>query len=446
MVKFRKGSLCIILTSLIALASCSNEPADQASLADLEISDVVDTLEELSTVETIAPEPDAKMSDYLRYAVNSSPEVAALRAEERIAQSRIDAALSKTRPQVSASSAVGGYKANVKSGDVDRGTSVSLTVSQLLFDGGMTSSSISEAELELALAEASTQSAVNRISAEAAKAGLAVFLASNNLKSIRKFQEGLKPQVAQLKLMAQSGLVDRSMLDEVKGRLLELDIAEQEARTAENIANLGFSKYFRDLEAPGSEFVLPETMQASLSSKLSVEFAPNVREAALRVMIAEQRLEHARSAFSPKINAQAGSSSPMDPDEHMNAQLGIMLTYQIGDGGARQSNLIGAKASFEQTKRSAQFQIENSKNTLNSLSEKLKNTDILLKLAKKKLPMLVDQLSVAERQIQTGQADVVKVFNIKLQVNEIESRIRQEQADLTKTKIEMAALLGLFSQ
>ena len=163
-------------------------------------------------------------------------------------------------------------------------------------------------------------------------------------------------------------------------------------------------------------------------------------------MIAEQSLEHARSAFSPKINAQARSSSPMDPDEHMNAQVGIMLTYQIGDGGARQSNLSGAKASFEQTKRSAQFQIENSQTTLNALNEKLKNTDILLKLAKKKLPMLVDQLSVAEKQIQTGQADIVKVFNIKVQVNEIEGRIRRGRADLTKIQIEMAALLGLFSQ
>ena len=446
MIKIRKGSLYIILFMVSILSGCLNVPESKKVPTDHEIGNLVDAVSELGTVNITPPEANAKMSDYVRFAVNSSPEILALREAERISQSRIDAALSKMRLQVSASSAVGGYKSNVKSGDVDRGTSVSLTVSQLLFDGGMTSSSISEAELELALAEASTQSAVNRISAEAAKAGVAVLLASNNLKSIRKFQEELKPQVAQLKLMAQSGLVDRSMLDEVKGRLLELDIAEQEARTAENITNLDFSKYFRDLEAPDSEFVLPETMQASLSRKSSVEVAPNVREAALRVMIAEQRLEHARSAFSPKINAQAGSSSPMDPDEHMNAQIGIMLTYQIGDGGARQSNLIGAKANFEQAKRSAQFQIENSKHTLNSLSEKLKNTDILLKLAEKKLPMLVDQLSVAEKQIQTGQADVVKVFNIKLQLNEIEGRIRRGKADLTKTKIEMAALLGLFSQ
>jgi len=323
---------------------------------------------------------------------------------------------------------------------------VSLTVSQLLFDGGMTSTSITGAELELALAEASTRSAVNRISAEAANACVDLWLSSNQLLSIRQFQGELTPQVAQLKLMAQSGLIDRSMLDEVKGRLLELDIDEQEARTAENIAKIDFAKYFRGLEAPCLGFVLPKTIQASLSSKLSVKVAPIVREAAIRVMIAEQKLEHAKSAFYPKINAQAGSSSPMDPDEHMNAQVGIFFNYQIGDGGARQSNLIGAKASLEQTKRTAEFQIEKTKSSLISLNEKLNNFDTLLELAKKKLPILVDQLSVAEKQIQTGQADVAKVFNIKVQLHEIEGQIRRRKADLTKTKIEMAALLGLFSQ
>jgi len=446
MIKFRKAFLCIMLTSLSVLAGCFNEPADQANLDDLEIGGVVDLLEELSTIETIAPESGAKVSDYLRFAVNNSPEVAALREAERIARSGIETAISQTRPQVSVSSAVGGYKDDIVSSDVERGISLNLTVSQLLFDGGMTNSSISEAELELALAEAFTQSAVNSISAEAAKAYVALVLASNSLISIRQIQKELKPQVAQLTLMAESGLIDRSMLDEVRSRLLELDIAEQESRMAENIAYLDFSKYFRGLEAPASEFVLPPAIQEALSSELSVKAAPEVRQAAIRVMIAEQKLIYAEAAFSPKVNAQAVSTSPMDPDEKMNAQLGIILTYQLGDGGARQSKLVSAKASYEQTKRSAQRLLESSNSSLNSLNEKLNNVNILLKLSEKKLPMLVDQLSVAEKQIQTGQADVRKVFNIKLQINEIEGRIRRGRADLAKTKIEMAALLGLFSQ
>ena len=53
---------------------------------------------------------------------------------------------------------------------------------------------------------------------------------------------------------------------------------------------------------------------------------------------------------------------------------------------------------------------------------------------------------MAEKQIQTGQADVAKVFEIKLQLNEIDGRIRRSKAELAKTKIQKAAVLGLFSQ
>ena len=62
------------------------------------------------------------------------------------------------------------------------------------------------------------------------------------------------------------------------------------------------------------------------------------------------------------------------------------------------------------------------------------------------MQVLVSQLSVAEKQIQTGQADVAKVFDIKLKLNEINDRIRRSKADLAKTKIQKAAVLGLFSQ
>ena len=78
------------------------------------------------------------------------------------------------RPQFSASSAVGGYTDDISNVSVERGASVSLTVSQLVFDGGKTSSMVSEAELGLALAQASTLTAVNRVSAEAANAGVAL--------------------------------------------------------------------------------------------------------------------------------------------------------------------------------------------------------------------------------------------------------------------------------
>ena len=67
----------------------------------------------------------------------------------------------------------------------------------------------------------------------------------------------------------------------------------------------------------------------------------------------------------------------MDPNENMHAQVGVMLNYQIGDGGSRKANLEGAKARLEQNKRSALFEVENIETLLNSLDEKLNSTENL---------------------------------------------------------------------
>lgn len=436
----------VTLAAIFCLSGCRAPDLFPGNNGNEKLDNVFGTIENQDLTSIKRPVPNDGMLAYINFAVAKNPEIAALLEAETIAKSHIDTALAQTRPQISATSAVGGFKADISNGELERGTSVSLTVSQLLFDGGMSTSLVSEAELGLALAEASTLTEVNRVSAEAANAGVSLVLATDNLTAVRQFKKELKPHVAQLKLMAQSGLIDRSVLDEVNGRWLEIDIAEQEATAAAAIAKLNFSKYFGDIEFLTSDFVLPETVQTLLLDKLSGKDSPKVRQATLRVMIAERGLERAKSAFSPKINAQAGSTSPMDPDENMNAQVGVMLTYQIGDGGARKADLDRAKASLDQSKRFAELQLENTETSLDSFDEKLMNIESLLKLANKKLPILIDQLNVAEKQIQTGQADVAKVFDIKLQLNEVQGRIRRSKADLAKTKIEKAAVLGLFSQ
>ena len=55
------------------------------------------------------------------------------------------------------------------------------------------------------------------------------------------------------------------------------------------------------------------------------------------------------------------------------------------------------------------------------------------------------QLDVAQKQIQTGQADIRKVFEIKLKVNEINGELLRSRTELSRTQIEIAAALGAFS-
>ena len=410
-----------------------------------QVSVIVSEIKAPSLEQVELPEPGADIFEYLTYAVAISPEISALRQAELGATSGVSLAVSKTRPQLSASSSVGGYRDDISVGDTQTGASINVTASQLLFDGGLVNGGITIAKLQVELARVVTEGAINRVSAEAAGAIIAASLAVRELEAIGKFQEEIKPHASQLERMAGSGLIDRSILDEITSQLLEVDISEEEASSNLRLAQVEYSKLFGDLPLPNKVPQFPLLITAEIKGNVVPDDTPAVRESALRTLLAEHQVEVARSAFSPKVNAQLGSSSPMNPDESINAQAGILISYQLSDGGARAAKLSVAENNLEQARRTLQSIAENAAGALRRLQERASSITKIIELAEQKLPILVDQLRVAETQIQTGQADISKVFGIKLQTNQLESRIRRGKADLMRTKFELAAALGLFS-
>lgn len=435
--------LVLCLTVLISACVQIDQPAETAYSDQIDVFVAKVKNKDLELAEK--PNRESDLSEYLEYAIAISPEISALREAELSATSGVSLASSKAQPQVSATSSVGAYSANVTDGTLENGASINLTASQLLYDGGLVNNGISIAKLQVALAVVIKENGINRISAEAASAIVEVSLSSEDLEAITNFQEEIKPHLAQLERMAASGLIDRSIIDEITSKILEINIKEKEARSNLRISEVNYSKYFGDLPLPYQALLFPLSLSSDIAGDLSVDKVPAVRESALRTLLAEKQVAVARSAFMPKINAQVGSSSPMDPDENISAQAGILISYQFSDGGAREANLSRAKNDFERAKRSLEFTFENTGSVLEALQEQVSNIKEIIALAEQKLPILVDRLRVAETQIQTGQADISKVFDLKLQINELKSRIRRGQADLLRTQFELASALGLLS-
>lgn len=428
----------------ISISACvqTYEPADTAFNKEANLI-VAEVKSRDSVVEK--PNREADISAYLAYAVAISPEISALRESELSATSGVSLASSKARLQVSATSSVGTFSANVNDGALENGASINLTASQLVYDGGLVDNGISIAKLELELTGVAKEQGINRLSAEAASAIVDASLAAKEFEAISEFQEEIQPHSAQLERMAASGLIDRSVIDEITSKLLEINIKEKEAKSNLRISEVSFAKYFGDLPLPNSALIFPSSLSSGIVGELSLDNIPAVRQSALRTLLAEKQIAVARSAFMPKINAQIGSSSPMDPDENISAQAGFLISYQFSDGGAREANLSRAKNNFEQAKRSLEFTLENSIAMLEALQERVASIKEIIALAEKKLPILADQLRVAETQIQTGQADISKVFDLKLSISELKSRIRRGQADLVRTQFELAAALGILS-
>ena len=434
-----------MLCLTISISACVqiNQPAETAYSDQIDVFVAKVKNKDLELAEK--PNRESDLSEYLEYAIAISPEISALREAELSATSGVSLASSKAQPQVSATSSVGAYSANVTDGTLENGASINLTASQLLYDGGLVNNGINIAKLQVALAGVIKENGINRLSAEAASAIVEVSLSSEDLEAITNFQEEIKPHLAQLERMAASGLIDRSIIDEITSKVLEINIKEKEARSNLRISEVNYSKYFGDLPLPNKALLFPLSLSSNIVGDLSVDKVPAVRESALRTLLAEKQVAVARSAFMPKINAQVGSSSPMDPDENISAQAGILISYQFSDGGAREANLSRAKNDFERAKRSLEFTFENTGSVLEALQEQVSNIKEIIALAEQKLPILTDRLRVAETQIQTGQADISKVFDLKLQINELKSRIRRGQADLLRTQFELASALGLLS-
>ena len=434
-----------MLCLTISISACVqiNQPAETAYSDQIDVFVAKVKNKDLELAEK--PNRESDLSEYLEYAIAISPEISALREAELSATSGVSLASSKAQPQVSATSSVGAYSANVTDGTLENGASINLTASQLLYDGGLVNNGINIAKLQVALAGVIKENGINRLSAEAASAIVEVSLSSEDLEAITNFQEEIKPHLAQLERMAASGLIDRSIIDEITSKILEINIKEKEARSNLRISEVNYSKYFGDLPLPYQALLFPLSLSSDIAGDLSVDKVPAVRESALRTLLAEKQVAVARSAFMPTINAQVGSSSPMDPDENISAQAGILISYQFSDGGAREANLSRAKNDFERAKRSLEFTFENTGSVLEALQEQVSNIKEIIALAEQKLPILTDRLRVAETQIQTGQADISKVFDLKLQINELKSRIRRGQADLLRTQFELASALGLLS-
>jgi outer membrane protein TolC len=82
--------------------------------------------------------------------------------------------------------------------------------------------------------------------------------------------------------------------------------------------------------------------------------------------------------------------------------------------------------------------------SVNELREQRKNLNSTFDLAIKRKEVVLDQLKIAETQIKTGQADIAKVFDLKLSLHELEASIRNTRAELRRVEYELGALLGVF--
>ena len=429
--------------ALVGLASCGvldGEPRNYQA----EVDEILSSAGEAPDPEARAPSASEPFARHLEFAIMRDPDTAAARSSLRAAQSGVPAAESAVKPQASASVLAGGYADNLENIQSESGAALDLKVSQLVYDGGEAAANISLAQLDAALAEVGLEVAANAAAADAASAWIAAWRAQGDISSLSDLEADLRPHVEQVKRMSNSGLIDRSISDMIDSRMIEFEILKRDAQSRLSAAAFLFAEHFGykpwALPYPGLAF---DEAALGLADVGSVE-GPATREGALRLLSAREQLKVADAKFGPRVSAEAGGSSPMDRDDKPNGRLGVNVTFQFFDGGKRAADRARAEENVERAEFALWSARQSLSQSLAELAERRQNIRETARLTSEKLTVLGRQLDVANSQIQTGQADVSKVFEMKVQRQQLEASLRAARADLRTAEYQMAAALGVF--
>lgn len=430
--------------SIFALASCGVVVDDAARDYDAEA-------EALATAPAKSaagdPEPitaGATLSASLAKVILMDPDVRSARRASSAASANIGSAKSLLKPQVTGSLLAGGYRDDLSAASTKSGASIDARVTQLLFDGGEARGSISISELEAREAKATANLVANGVASQAAAVWLATWSAQSSLASLKALESDLMPHAKQVQRMANSGMIDRSVSDMIEGRMLEYALSVAEAQYQLDTASYAFKKYFGKLPWL-LDYPNPPLSAADLEAKASNAVTPAVRQAALRVLTARAQQDVAAAKYSPRVSVEAGANSPMDRDENPSARIGVSVAYNFYDGGKRAADLDRARESVVAAEHALASARQASRQAVSDLIERRSNSVETIRLQSAKLDVIERQLKVAGSQIQTGQADVAKVFELKVQRHQLGSALRQARADLRVAEYQAASELGLFS-
>ena len=391
------------------------------------------------------PASGAGFGSHLKSAIIQNPSVAAAQYASSGAQSAIKSAGSGLRPQISGSALMGAHRNDLGASSTEAGAALNARLSQLIYDGGLAESSVSIAEIKSQLAESAVLLAVNDAATQAVNVWLATWRAQSDLAALESLEKEVRPHVEQVERMAASGIVDRSVSDVIATRLLELELAKQDVASELSAASYSFGKTFGLSPWKISYPELAFDIQKLEVDKLVVSEIPALREGALRLMLALEQQKLAEAKYAPRVSFDVGASSPIDRGDQPTGQIGLNVAYTFYDGGKRDADVEQAKADVEQAQYSLSSLRQQLDTTLNQLRQRRAYLKASADLTAQKVAVLVRRLETAASQIQTGQADISKVFEMKVQMRQLKASQLRARSDLRSVEYELGSIIGLIS-
>ncbi|WP_223429082.1 TolC family protein [Tateyamaria pelophila] len=436
------------MSTLLALGACSDT---FDGLSDDELTSTVAqmTRMDVRSVENnqgVARQSPVNVQGGFLKAVSASvPTNPAVEASVRTfqeANERITVAKSGIRPQLTASGLLGASKELTGPGTEDTGLTGTVTLQQLVYDGGLTAARIDGSTARAFAAQADVSTVANEAALDAANAWIDVWQYNARLRLLRNRLADLEPLISRIETLISSGMVDRASLASAQRQVLDIKLEEEQLIAAQKQASVQFQRYFG--VAPGNVAQPNQLFAGQELGNLRALWrdSPALISAGAQLIAAETEVKEAQAARRPTVSLQTAVNAPVQADEETELTAGLFLEYTFSDGGrrkaevkARQAQLEASRSIFEDNKEEAEELLEAALANHRSLQQSMG-------VLNDQVAALKIETDTTKSQLQSGQSSLRDVVEAEVLLYRAMSRKIQTQAELVAIEFEMGANTG----
>ena len=436
-----------LITAMLALSACG-APQYSTSKLNTEVNALSkvpsDILSQPKLVKTLSGNFNSDLSKI----VTNSPEYIASMSSYKASLSQILVADADRELQISASANAG---QTVKDGaglssTTERGASVNLSASQLIFDGGSSVAKIDQARANAFIAEMEEELAANTTAKNAAVSWINLDTLYKRDTRFQALITKTEKMLTQMQTLVASGMIDKSASAsaEIAARALSLEKANLDAQIS--AASASYMKFFGT--APKNLSTPPSLLAAADIAHMQSNWnrAPIMAQTAAQVLAARQSLIAAQGREKPTVGFKAGMASPMEKDERTTFAVGLEVSWIIGDGGRREANtavqaanLKAVEQKLEGAKLAGKRELDTALSRRAALITSLETLALQEAASQNELEIMLSQLA-------TGQTTVRELIQAEEKAYRTSDQRISVASELLKIDFEMLASSGLLSK
>lgn len=395
--------------------------------------------------------------DIVQEALNTNPELGAIRFNRRAIDNELNAARGLNLPTVDVRGATGRHRENsrtelgvVDNNDWHDSNSVGTVVSQRLFDGFESRHEIARQRNRVESARWRVNDTANAIALRAVQAYLEIIRANSVLKAAQANLSSHENLNSRVQRRVDGGVANAAERAEAGARTANaraiMAQAEESVQNAQALFKSIVGRMPAGLVPPPAAGGLPDSEESAVAQ--AVQAAPSVVATHFDAIAAEAAVGSAYSRFSPKVNFEVstnhGWGQVENNDRNYDASAMLVVRWNLFNGGIDKARTWEARA------RAAEAHGINA-NTALIVEREARNSWASLRAATVRVPELRLQYNLQKQrrsayleQFDTGQRRLLDLLDAQNEIFVVESSLRTEEAVGIYSGYRLLATMGML--